>query len=204
MKATRAAIVAVLWAAAGCAQMGGVGDILGGVLGNPAGGTETGAVVAEVRTVDDRNQVLEVRTDAGQNVDIRYDQNTRVVYRQREYEVTSLEPGDVVRMDVTRTTGNEYYTQQIDVQQSVQERRGESGSTPSDDLYQINGTVDQIDQSRGLFTLRTRDGDVITVAMPYNASTSARDRVERLRRGNTVAVEGRFVNQERLELSRFL
>jgi hypothetical protein len=204
MKAIRGSIAAAVLIASGCAQAGSIGDILGGVLGGgqPAGGTESGAVVAEVRAVDTRNEVLEVRTDDGQNVDIRYDRNTRVVYRQQEYEVTALEPGDVVRMNVSRN-GNEYYTQDIEVQQSVQDRQGGS-SSGSDEVYQINGSVDQIDQTRGLFTLRTSNGQMITVAMPYNATSSARDRFQRLRRGNTVAVEGHFVSDERLELTRFL
>jgi hypothetical protein len=205
MDGTRGAIAAALLVVSGCAQAGGIGDILGGVLGGqqPVGGTETGAVVAEVRAVDTRNQVIEIRTDDGQNADIRYDQNTRVVYRQQEYPVTALEPGDVVRMNVQRS-GNEYYTQDIQVQQSVQERQGDTGAYDSDELYQFSGTVDQIDQTRGLFTLRARNGEVVTVAMPYNATSSARDRFQRLRRGNSVAVEGRFVAEERIELTRFL
>jgi hypothetical protein len=205
MDGTRGAIAAALLVVSGCAQAGGIGDILGGVLGGqqPVGGTETGAVVAEVRAVDTRNQVIEIRTDDGQNADIRYDQNTRVVYRQQEYPVTALEPGDVVRMNVQRS-GNEYYTQDIQVHQSVQERQGDTGAYDSDGLYQFSGTVDQIDQTRGLFTLRARNGEVVTVAMPYNATSSARDRFQRLRRGNSVAVEGRFVAEERIELTRFL
>jgi hypothetical protein len=205
MNGTRGAIAAALLVVSGCAQAGGIGDILGGVLGGgqPAGGTDTGAVVAEVRGVDTRNQVIEIRTDDGQNADIRYDQNTRVVYRQQEYPVTALEAGDVVRMNIQRS-GNEYYTQDIQVQQSVQERQGDTGAYDRDELYQFSGTVDQIDQTRGLFTLRSRNGEVVTVAMPYNATSSTRDRFQRLRRGNSVAVEGRFIAEERIELTRFL
>jgi hypothetical protein len=205
MNGTRGAIAAALLVMSGCAQAGSIGDILGGVLGGqqPAGGTETGAVVAEVRGVDTRNQVIGIRTDDGQNADIRYDQNTRVLYRQQEYPVTALETGDVVRMNVQRS-GNEYYTQDIEVQQSVQERQGDTGVFDSDRLYQFTGTVDQIDQTRGLFTLRSRNGELVTVAMPYNATSSARDRFQRLRRGNSVAVEGRYIAEERIELTRFL
>jgi hypothetical protein len=209
MKGTRGAIGAALLIVSGCAQTGGIGDILGGVLGGqPAGGTDSGAVTAEIRGVDARNRIIEIRTDDGQNADVRYDDDTRVVYRQQEYPVTALEPGDVVRMDVQRS-GNGYYTQDIQVQQSVQERQGEagvfdSGPFDSDELYQVSGSVDQIDQTRGLFTLRTRNGEVVTVAMPYNATSSARDRFARLRRGNSVAIEGRFVGDDRIELTRFL
>ena len=203
MKTARGfAAAAALLLLCGCAQ---AGDILGGVLGGgqPVGGVNGGTVVAEVRSVDARNGVLAVRTEEGQNVDIRFDQNVRVVYRQQEYPVTALESGDVVQMSVSRS-GNEYYTQQIDVQQSVQDRGGMTGGVDSERLYQISGTVDQIDQTRGLFTVRTSSNQVVTVTMPYNASSTSRDRFARLRRGNGVSVEGWFVTQDRLELSRFL
>jgi hypothetical protein len=204
MKPARGLVFAALLTAGGC-QTGGIGDVLGGVLGGgqqPVGGTESGAVVAEIRGVDDYNHVIEIRTNDGQNADVRYDQNTRVVYREQQYEVTALEPGDIVRMDVSRS-GNEYYTRDIQVQQSVQERQGETGAFDPDALYQLSGSVQQIDYSRGLFTLRTSNDEVVTVTMPYNATSSARDRFERLRRGNSVAVEGRFVGEDRLELTRF-
>ena len=204
MRPARGLVFAALLIAGGC-QTGGIGDILGGVLGGgqqPAGGTEGGAVVAEIRSVDDYNRVIEIRTNDGQNADIRYDQNTRVVYRQQQYEVTALEPGDIVRMDVSRS-GNEYYTRDIQVQQSVQERRGETGAFDPDALYQLSGNVEQIDYSRGLFALRTSNDEVVTVSMPYNLTSATRDRFERLRRGNSVAVEGRFVGEDRLELTRF-
>jgi hypothetical protein len=206
MKTKRGAVVAALLIASGCAQAGSLGDVLGGVLGGgqPVGGTQSGAVTAEVRAVDTRNQIIEIRTDDGQNADIRYDQNTRVVYRQQEYQVSALESGDLVRMDVQRTTGNEYYTRDIEVQQSVQDRRGDTGYSDPNALYQFSGTVDQIDQTRGLFTLRTRNDEVVTVAMPYNASSSARDRFQRLRRGSSVAIEGRYLSQEQVQLTRFL
>ena len=205
MKSSRGFSVGVALLLCGCAQ---AGDILGGVLGGaqPAGtvGANGGTVVAEVQGVDVRNGVLEARTENGQVLDVRFDQNVRVVYQRQEYPVTALEPGDVVQMNVRRS-GNQYYTQQIDVQQSVQDRGGAGGGVGGYDerIYQVSGTVDQIDTSRGLFTLRTGQNQTITVAMPYNPTSSDRDRFNRLRRGNSVTVEGRFVTQDRLELTRF-
>jgi len=187
----------------GCAQ---AGNILGGVLGGgaqPAGGANGGTVVAEVQSVDARQGVLQIRTDDGQNVNVRFDQNIRVIYRQQEFPVTALERGDVVQMSVSRS-GNEYYTQQIEVQQSVQDRSGPAGSQGNDRIYQVSGTVDQIDLQNGLFTVRTSNNQIVTISMPYNASSSTRDRFDRLRRGNSVRIEGRYLTQDRLELSRFM
>src|SRR5688572_14681453 len=105
MKAIRGIAAAGLLVLGGCAQAGGIGDILGGVLGGQTGGTgagSSGTVVAEVQRVDTRNAVIEVETEDRQRVDVRYDEQTRVIYRQQEYEVTALEPGDVIRMSLSR------------------------------------------------------------------------------------------------------
>ena len=194
MRAKSVAAAVALFVLSGCGQTAGLGDILGGVLGGgaqPTGsGAQSGTVSAEVREVDTRNRVLEVRTDDGQNVGIRYDDETRVVYEQREYPVTALEPGDMIRMNVSRTGQNEYYTAQIEVEQSVQDRTGYQGTTDPDRLYTLSGTVDQVDQNSGLFTLRTTNGRLYSVSMPFNSSAAARDRFSRLRRGHAVSFEG--------------
>lgn len=203
MKTERRYAVMVALLLCGCAQ---AQDILGGVLGGsaqPAGGGDAGTVVAEVQSVDARNGSLQIRTDDGQNVNIRFDQNIRVVYRQEEFPVTALERGDIVEMSVSRS-GNEYYTQRIDVRESVQDRNGSTGNQDDDRVYQISGTVDQIDLQAGLFTVRNSNNQILTVSMPYNASSSTRDRFDRLRRGNNVRIEGRYVTQHRLELTRFM
>src|SRR5687768_14587248 len=107
---TRTACALFALTLSGCAGSG-IGDVLGGVLGGgqPAGQPESGTVVAEVRSVNTRDQMIRVRTDDGETADIRYDSRTTVSYRDRNYEVDALETGDVVRMDITRNNQNEYY-----------------------------------------------------------------------------------------------
>jgi hypothetical protein len=70
-----------------CANTGGLGDILGGVLG---GGTQNGQVTGSVLSVDTRNQVVNLRQSNGQNVALSYDNQTQVVYQNRSYAVTDL------------------------------------------------------------------------------------------------------------------
>ena len=202
---TACAILALTLSGCGSSS---IGDVLGGVLG---GGTQptndTGMVVAEVRSVDTRDQLIRIRTDDGQTADIRYDSRTTVVYRDRTYDVDALETGDLVRMDVTRNAQNEYYTDQIEVEQSVQDRTGQddyNDDIGSDRLYQLSGRVEAIDRSRGRFTMRMSNGVLATVTMPYDPRSSDRDRFGALRTGNTVRVEGRWVDENVMELDRFL
>ena len=61
---------------AGCHELGhvdGLGDY----------GTLSNEIVGEVQNIDARSRQIEIRTDAGRTSLIGYDNNTQVIYRQR-------------------------------------------------------------------------------------------------------------------------
>ncbi|MGH7828410.1 MAG: hypothetical protein ACREQ7_24915 [Candidatus Binatia bacterium] len=180
-------------ALAGCHELGHLGD-----AGGYADSSDN--IVGEVRHVDTRAREIEVRTDAGRTRSIRYDNQTKVVYRQRDYEVANLEPGDYVAMRTQQDRNGRLFTDQITVRESVQDR---SGSHRVGRLDRFEGTVEYIDSRRGLFELRNRQNRLVVVTLPYNAPRSVSDRFNRLREGDVVKVEGRFVNQDRFELESF-
>ena len=189
----------------GCAGgLGGLGDILGGAGGGGTGGT--GEVTAEIRAVDQRSQQIQVRTQDGRTGAIGYDQRTRVIYQQQEYPVSALEPGDVVTLRVQQDTRGNAYTDYIVVRQNVRDvaGRGNTGGVYGTQLQRIDGTVLAVDQNRGAFQLRLRNGQTVVVTLPYNPRASERDRFQQLRRDQFVSVEGRFLGQDRFELERFL
>jgi hypothetical protein len=63
--------------------------------------------------------------------------------------------------------------------------------------------VERVDEQRGLFEVRDRDGRQVTVYLPYNAPRTDVDRLQRLRVGDRVSVQGQFVGQDRFELEAF-
>jgi hypothetical protein len=169
-------------------------------------GRSSASVVGEVRHVDTRAREIEVRTDGGRTSSIRYDNQTRVTYRQRDYAVSDLEPGDYVAVRTREDRNGRLYTDQITVRESVQDRSGSGRSGRADRLGRadhLEGTVEYIDTRRGVFELRGRQDRVIVVTLPYNPPRSVSDRFNRLREGDFVRVEGRFVTQERFELESF-
>jgi hypothetical protein len=190
----RAMPVALVLAAAGCS--GNTLGTLGDIIGMPSGATQTGQLTAEIRQVDPQQERIQVRTQDGQSGYVQFDQNTVVVYRQQQYSVTALERGDVVTMQVQQDSRGNLYASRIDVQQSVQERTGNTG------LLQFYGRVGAIDHSRGLFVLQTQTGN-ITVSLPYNPAKATRDYFHRLRAGDTVRVEATMIGDDRAELYRF-
>ena len=105
---------------AGCSNMGSIGNILGSVLGGMGGQQQQQQQIeAEVQQIDANSGRLYVRTRDGQNGTIRVDNNTMVVFNNQRYPVTSLERGDVVRIQLQQTQNNELYASRIDVLRSA-------------------------------------------------------------------------------------
>jgi hypothetical protein len=203
-----AAAAFTLVALSGCAggNLGALGEILGGAMGGGAGGQQQGQVVVEVQGVDTRQQVIQVRTQDGQQGNVMFDQNTTVVYQNQQYPVTALERGDVVAMQLQQTQQGQTYVSQIVVRQSVQDRTGQGGQGTvggSGQMQQIYGRVGQIDHNRGMFQLQTQQG-TFTVSLPYNPGNATTDYFNRLRTGDNVRMEGTVTGNGRIELYRFI
>ncbi|HEU0054004.1 MAG TPA: hypothetical protein VFQ39_12550, partial [Longimicrobium sp.] len=142
----RGAVVAGLAVAgAGCSQLGTVGDILGG-LGGVGGTGGNSEVYGQVQYVDTQRQVLQVTTQQGQTGNVYFDNRTRVVYQNQEYNVTALERGDEVAMRIQQANGGGAYTDYIQVTRSVQEAGGYGGTSGGSTSYRtLEGRVSWID-----------------------------------------------------------
>jgi hypothetical protein len=157
-------------------------------------------MVGEIRSVDTRSREIEIRTDDRRSESVRYDNQTRVVYRNREYSVANLERGDYVAMRVKTDPSGYSYTDHILVRESVQERGSDRGGR----IERLEGTVEHIDPRRGEFEVRDEYGRRVTVTLPYNPRRSDMDRLQSLRHGDRVRVEGQFLNRDRFELDAFV
>ncbi len=159
-------------------------------------------LIGEVRRVDTRNRQIELHSDSGRNLQVRYDNNTRVVYHQRDYAVSDLERGDYVAMRAQEDSDGQYHVDYITVRESAQDRGGYAGGSVGR-LDRIEGRVGYIDSRRGSFEIRER-GRTVLATLPYNPRRSVSDRFNRLREGDFVRVEGHYVNDDRFEVEAFL
>jgi hypothetical protein len=206
-----AAAAVAVFTLTGCAgtNLGQIGEILGGAMGGGAGQGQNGQVLAEVTNVDTRQQVIQLRTQQGQTGNVMFDQNTTVTYQNQQYPVTALERGDVAYFQLQQTQQGATYVSRIDVQQSVQERNGQTTGTNGgtyggqQQMQQLYGTVGRIDYNQGWFELRTQQGTA-TVTLPYNVGDAQTDYFRRLRTGQSVRVEGTLLGNGRVELYRFM
>ena len=194
-RASRTAAVALTLVAMSACANSGLGNILGSVLGG--GGNE---LAGTIQGVDTRNQQIGIIQSNGQTVGVRYDNNTRVVYQNQNYPVTSLENGDQVVARIQDQGNGSYYTDSIQVTQSVQ--NGGTG-TNSGNVQSFQGTVRQVDIQNGLFTIDAGTGYVTTVSMPYNPTRSDLNRFQNLRQGDSVRFYGVALNNSRIELRQF-
>jgi hypothetical protein len=192
-----AAAVSALLVLAACSSNGGLGNVLGSVLG---GGGQQNQVSGYVQGVDTRSQYIALQASNGQSVNIQYDNQTKVVYNNQSYPVSSLDRGDQVTARIQSTNNGSYYTDLVQVDQPVQ---GSNGSTASGSVQTIQGTVRGVDTQNGLFSLDLGTGTRVTVSMPYSPSRADRNRFQNLRQGDYVRIAGVYVNSSRVELRQF-
>jgi hypothetical protein len=173
---------------------GSLGNVLGGVLG----GGQQGQVSGYIEGVDTRSQQIALQQSNGQRVLLLYDNQTAVVYQNQNYPVTALERGDLVTARVQSTQSGGYYTDLVQVDQSVSSSGGGSGNVQS-----LQGTVRQIDRTNGLFSMDVGSGSTVVVSLPYNVRQTDLNRFQDLRTGDFVRLYGVFLNNTRVELRQF-
>lgn len=189
-----AAAALMLVSVGACA--GQLGNVLGSVLGG--GNAQSGQLSGTIRGVDSRSQQISIQS-GGQTVPVSYDNQTQVVYQNQNYSPTSLEYGDRVTARI-QASGNSYYTDYVQVDQSV---NGASTGTVSGNVQLLQGTVRQVDRRNGLFTIDMNNYNTLTVTLPYNVSSNDLNRFNNLRSGEQVRFYGTFVNNAQIQLRNF-
>ena len=195
----RGAVAAGMLAAlTACSALNSVGSVLGGMI--PGGGGSQSQVSGYVSGVDTRAQVIGLQQPNGQPVNLMFDNQTKVVYNNQSYPVTSLDRGDQITARI-QNTSNGYYTDLVQVDQPV---NGSGGTTSASGTVQsVQGTVRQIDRQNGLFTMDVNNSTRLTVSMPYSPSRSDLTKFQNLRSGDVVRLAGVFLNNSRVELRQF-
>jgi Cu/Ag efflux protein CusF len=204
-RTVRGAAIIGLFAVGACQSGagGGLGSILGSVLGGQQQG-QAQQIDATVRGVDTRSQQLTLQQTNGQNVAVLFDNNTQVVYQNRNYAVSSLENGDRITARLQQNQNGGYYVDLITVTQPVNGSAGtvNNGNT-GNNVQTLQGTVRQVDRNNGLFTVETSPNVVLTVSMPYNPARNDSDRFQSLRNGDFVRFYGTYLNSSRVQLTQF-
>ena len=193
----RGALGALMVASMGACAGNSLGNVLGSVLGGGSQ-SQSGQLTGTIRGVDTRSQQIAIQQSNGQTVPVYYDKQTQVVFQNQNYSPTALENGDRVTARI-QANGNNYYTDYVQVDQSV---RANSGGTSSN-VQVVQGTVRQIDRASGLFTLDVTNYGTVTVSLSYNPTRDDLNRFNGLRQGDYVRFYGAFLSNSRVELRQF-
>ena len=202
-RAARAAAILGLLAVGACQSAGGLGSILGSVLGQGQGQTQQ--ISGTIRGVDTQSQYISLQQSNGQNVSVSYDNNTQVSYQNQNYPVTALQNGDQVTLRLQNNSNGAYYTDLVQVDQSVSNNNGGvyNGGGGNNNVQSLQGNVRQIDRNNGAFTVDVGNGQLVTVTMPYNASRADSDRFQNLRNGDFVRFYATFLGNSSVQLRQF-
>jgi len=192
----RGAAGALMLVSIGACASGQLGNILGGVVGNGSGSNQLSGTI---RGIDSRSQQISIQTSNGQTVPVTYDSQTQVVYQNQNYSPTALEYGDMVTARV-QANGNSYYTDYVQVDQSVS---GNGTGTVSNNVQLLQGTVRQVDRRNGLFTIDMNNNSTLTVTLPNNVSTNDVNRFNNLRSGDFIRFYGTYLNNSQVQLRQF-
>lgn len=193
----RQSAAAALMIASLGACAGNLGNILGSVLGGGSG-AQSGQLSGTIRGVDTRSQQIAIQQSNGQTVPVYYDNQTQVIYQNQNYSPTALENGDRVTARI-QANGNNYYTDYVQVDQSVTG----TGTGSSSSLQLLQGTVRQVDRRNGLFTMDVNNYGTLTVTLPYNVSNNEVNRFNNLRSGEFVRLYGTFLSNSQVQLRQF-
>jgi outer membrane lipoprotein SlyB len=193
------AAAALMLASLGACAGNQLGNILGSVLGGGAqSGQQSGQLSGTIRGVDSRSQQISIQQSNGQTVPVSYDNQTQVVYQNQKYSPTALEYGDQVTARV-QANGNSYYTDYVQVDQSVTG----SANGSSSNVQLLQGTVRQVDRRNGVFTVDVANNNTLTVMLPNNLTTNDTNTFNNLRSGQFVRFYGTYLNNGQVQLRQF-
>ena len=195
----RVSAAVMIVAFAGACAGNSLGNILGSVMGGGAQSGQSGELSGTIRGVDSRSQQISIQQSNGQTIPVSYDNQTQVVYQNQNYSPTALENGDRVTARI-QANGNSYYTDYVQVDQSV----NGTGTGSSSNVQLLQGTVRQVDLRNGWFTVVDTNGfNTLTITVPNNLSTNDINRFRSLRNGDFVRFYGVYLNNTQVQLRQF-
>ncbi len=195
----RLSATAAIIAFAGACAGNSLGNVLGSVLGGGSQGSQSGQLSGTIRGVDTRSRQIAIQQSNGQTVPVYYDNQTQVVYQNQSYPPTSLENGDRVTARI-QANGNNYYTDYVQVDQSV----SGSGSGSASNVQLLQGRVRQVDTRNGWFTVDLDNyNNTLTVTVPYNLNSNDINRFRSLRNGDFVRFYGQYMSNSQVQLRQF-
>lgn len=174
------------------------------LIGRPTIAEGESDVRGEIERVDFPSRRIYLRPNGSDRRVVAYSTDAKVLYRGREYPLTRLETGDVVALQLKRDARGDSYTDLVRVQENVREQSRSEGRSAAPRIQTLSGRVDRIDVRGNSFDLDDQQNQPVLVVLSESARDSDRERLRRLKDGDRVRIEGRFMGRDQFELLSFL
>jgi predicted RNA-binding protein len=174
------------------------------LIGRPTIAEGESDVRGAIERVDFSSRRIYLRPNDSDRRVVAYSADAKVLYRGREYPLTRLETGDVVALQVKRDSRGDSYTDLIRVQENVREQSRTERPSAAAQIQTLAGRVNRIDLRGNSFDLDDQQSQPVLVVLSESARDSDRERLRRLKDGDRVRIEGRFMGRDRFELLSFL
>jgi len=162
-------------------------------------------VIGAVERVDVAAHRLYLRSNSGERNSVAFTDDAQVFDRGREFPITRLAPGDVVAMQIMRDTRGESYVDLVRLREAARADRGLRDETmPPPHIEMLSGTIQRVSRSDDSFELENSLNKMVSVALSEYVRDSDRERFQKLRSGDQVKIEGRFIGRDRFEMLSFL
>jgi hypothetical protein len=162
-------------------------------------------VIGAVERVDIGAHRLYLRSNSGERSSVAFTDDAQVFDRGREFPITRLAPDDVVALRIKRDARGESYVDLIRLQVAARADRGLQEETmPAPHIETLSGTVQRVNRRDDSFELENSPNKMISVALSQYVRDSDRELFQKLRSGDHVRIEGRFIGRERFEMLSFL
>ena len=162
-------------------------------------------VIGAVERVDVGAHRLYLRSNSGERSSVAFTDDAQVFDRGREFPITRLTPDDVVAMQIKRDARGKSYVDLIRLQVAARADRGLREETmPAPHIETLSGTVQRVNRRDDSFELENSPNKMVSVALSEYVRDSDRELFQKLRSGDHVRIEGRFIGRERFEMLSFL
>jgi len=162
-------------------------------------------MVGSVERVDVAAHRLYLRSKSGERSSVAFSDDAQVFDRGREFPITRLAGGDIVAMHIKRDIRGESYVDLIRLQEVARTERGLREETmPAPNIETLSGTVQRVNRPEESFDLENTLNKTVSVALSDYVRDSDRERFQKLRSGDHVRIEGRFIGRDRFEMLSFL
>jgi hypothetical protein len=162
-------------------------------------------VIGAVERVDVAAHRLYLRSNSGERNSVALPTMRRSLTEAANFRLRDSRRAMSVAMQIMRDTLGESYVDLVRLREAARADRGLRDETmPPPHIEMLSGTIQRVSRSDDSFELENSLNKMVSVALSEYVRDSDRERFQKLRSGDQVKIDGRFIGRDRFEMLSFL